>query len=174
MSPAPARFASSVPEFLARNKMTVIPHPPYSSEGDPTTSLQFKQTHSTCVPISKKFTSQSDVTHGYHLTAISSPHWQLWRWQHWLTRNVVIPEQIHSRNCLITPKLQPTPQNALTCALLVQWHTDMTSCHNKIFLFVQCTNSQLWNPYANFSLYVHQLQFTTTIFPTISVLHISS
>ena len=37
-------------------------------------------------------------------------------------RNVVIPKQIHSRNCLITTKLQPTPQNALTRALLVQWH----------------------------------------------------
>ena len=66
------------------------------------------------------------MTHGCHWAAISSPQWWLWRGQQWLTRNVVIPKQIHSNNYLITPELQPTPQHALTCALLVQqqWCTE--------------------------------------------------
>ena len=113
--------------------MTVISHLPYSPEADPMTSLRFKQTHSTRLPIYiyifKKrererrggVTSQSDVTHGCHWVAISRPQWRLWRGQHWLTRNVVKLEQIHSRNYLITPELQPTPQHALTCTMLVQW-----------------------------------------------------
>lgn len=69
-------------------------------------------------------------------------HGQILRGQHTLTRNVVIPKQIHSRNNLITPQMQPTPQHALTPAMLMQWHTDMTQCYDKTLMIVQCMNSQ--------------------------------
>ena len=134
--------------------MTVIPHPPYS----PDSVLQLLSLHNTQYGIQQKETSwhpnSSRLTARTCQFLKNSPHKVMWlmavtellyqvqhgqlsRGQHTLTRNVVIPKQIHSRNNLITPQLQPTPQHALTPAMLVQWHTDRTPCYDKTAMIVQ-------------------------------------